>query len=363
MGTSELRALHPAPTTNPVHAARFAGLRYVSDAIRGIRRKRAGTGFFYVHPDGTRLTDRDELKRFRSLVIPPAWKDVWICPYKNGHLQATGRDARGRKQYRYHPLWRQIRDETKYRRLVDFARSLPKIREAVDNDLRQPGLTKRKVLATLVRLLESTLIRVGNEEYAKQNRSYGLTTLRDHHATVDGTKLRFRFRGKSGKEHCIGIRDRRLAKIVRRCQELPGQELFQYTENGSAPTPIDSSDVNDYIREISGEEFTAKDFRTWAGTLAAAAALQEYGVPASLTEGKRNVAQVIRHVAERLGNTPNTCRKFYVHPVIIDAYMDGSLPHMLGPVAKRVYALTIHNLDEQETSLVGVLEESIAKLA
>jgi len=363
MGTSKQGTLDPAPITNPVEAARFAGLRYVSDTIPGIQRKRAGTGFYYVKPDGSRLTDRDELKRIRSLVIPPAWTDVWICPFKNGHLQATGRDARRRKQYRYHPLWREIRDETKYRRLVDFARSLPKIREQVDLDLSELGLSKRRVLATVVRLLESTLIRVGNEEYAKTNRSYGLTTLRDRHAEVDGAKLRFRFRGKSGKDHCIGIRDRRLAKIVRRCQDLPGQELFQYTENGSPPTPIGSSDVNEYIREISGEDFTAKDFRTWAGTLAAAAALQEFGVPSSLSEAKKNVTQVVKQVAERLGNTPSTCRKFYIHPVIIEAYMDGSLPQMLGPIAKRVYALTVHKLDEQENSLVGALEASLAKLS
>ena len=287
MGTSKQGTLDPAPIINPAEAARFAGLRYVSDTIPGIRRKRAGTGFYYTRPDGSRLVEPDERKRIRSLVIPPAWTDVWICPFKNGHLQATGRDARRRKQYRYHPVWREIRDETKYRRLVDFARTLPKIREVVESDLAQPGLTKRKVLAAVVRLLESTLIRVGNEEYARSNRSYGLTTLRDRHAVIEGSKLRFRFRGKSGKDHCIGIKDRRLARIVRRCQDLPGQELFQYTENGSPPTPIDSSDVNDYIREISGEDFTAKDFRTWAGTLAAAAALQEFGVPGSLTEAKR----------------------------------------------------------------------------
>ncbi len=249
------------------------------------------------------------------------------------------------------------------RRLVDFARVLPRIRAQVESDLAQPGLTKRKVLAALVRLLESTLIRVGNEEYAKSNRSYGLTTLRDRHAIIEGSKLRFNFRGKSGKDHCIGIRDRRLAGIVRRCQDLPGQELFQYTENGSPPTPIDSSDVNDYIREISGEYFTAKDFRTWAGTLAAAAALEEFGVPPSLTEAKRNVAQVVKQVAERLGNTPSTCRKFYIHPVIIEAYTDGSLPRLLGPIAKKVYALTIHELNEDETSLVEALEASIAKLS
>jgi DNA topoisomerase I len=345
---------------NPKSAARAAGLRYVSDTRRGIERRRAGRGFFYVKPDGSRVTDPRELQRIRRLAIPPAWKEVWICPVANGHLQATGRDARGRKQYRYHQNWREVRDETKYRRLAIFAKALPRIRRQVKEDLAIPALSKRKVVAAVVRLLEETLIRVGNEEYARSNNSFGLTTLRDHHATIEGSTLKFQFRGKSGKVHCVGIRERRLSRIVRHCQELPGQELFQYLNGEGNPSPIDSSDVNEYLRETSGEYFTAKDFRTWAGTLAAAFALKMHGVPSSMTEAKKNVSVVVKSVAEKLGNTPATCRKFYIHPVVIDAYMDGALPQLLEPVVQEVTRQTPEQLNDRELSLVGLLERELA---
>jgi len=347
------------PVDSPT-VARLAGLRYVPDTRPGISRRRAGKGFYYTRPDGTRITDPAELKRIRTLAIPPAWTNVWISPFSNGHLQATGRDAKGRKQYRYHQQFRQIRDETKYRRLATFARVLPKIRAQVEQDLSPPGLSKRKVVASIVRLLEETLIRVGNEEYARTNRSYGLTTLRDKHVKIKGASVHFKFRGKSGVEHCVGVRDRRLSRIVRRCQELPGEELFQFVNGDGEPTPIDSSDVNDYLREVSGEDYTAKDFRTWAGTLAAALALQRFPAPSSMTEAKKNVVAVVKNVAHRLGNRPATCRKFYIHPIVIDAYLDGALPQLMRRVAKQVFEDSPHSLRHEEMSLVEMLEEQLA---
>ena len=305
-----------------VEAAQSAGLRYVSDTLPGIRRRRAGSGFVYVDANGERLRDAHEIARIRSIVIPPAWADVWICPRADGHLQAVGRDARGRKQYRYHPRWRAVRDRTKYDHMVAFAKALPRIRRRVRADLRRPGLPREKVLATVVQLLESTQIRIGNEEYARENRSYGLTTMRDHHVEVSSTRLRFRFRGKSGKTREIAVSDRRLARIVRRCQEIAGQELFQYIDENGETRSIDSGDVNDYLREISGADFTAKDFRTWAGTVLACAALRRLATARTKNEARKNVVRTIAEVAERLGNPPAVCRKAYIHPRVFDRYLE-----------------------------------------
>ncbi|HEY4343983.1 MAG TPA: DNA topoisomerase IB [Parvibaculum sp.] len=300
-------------------------LRYVADDEPGIGRKRAGRGFFYVKPDGKKVTEVADLARFRSLAIPPAWEDVWICLYANGHLQATGRDARGRKQYRYHPEFRQQRDEVKYERLLGFAHVLPKIRAAVANHMGLRGLPKEKVLATVVHLLEITLIRIGNADYAKQNKSYGLTTLRNSHVRIEGTNLRFQFKGKSGKTWRLQISDRRIAKLVRSCQELPGQQLFQYLDEDGKQQGVASSDVNAYLLEISGATVTAKDFRTWAGTVAAAQALHEIGAAETKTAARKNMRRIIERVAAKLGNTVAICRQCYVHPQILDAYMAGEL--------------------------------------
>lgn len=319
------RKLVPQIVTDPVESAKCAGLRYVSDSRPGITRRRAGKGFRYLGPDGKPVRDAETLGRIRSLVIPPAWKDVWICPLANGHLQATGRDAKGRKQSRYHPRWRQVRDETKYERMILFGAALPAIRERVEHDLALSGLPREKVLAAIVRIMELTLIRVGNEEYARENHSYGLTTLREQHVTVEGSTVRFRFRGKSGIRHSIEFSDRRLARIVRRCQDIPGYELFEYIDNDGQPHTIDSADVNEYLREISRQDFTAKDFRTWAGSVLACLTLREFEAYESQTQAKKNVVQAIKSVAERLGNTPAVCRKCYVHPAVLDSYLTGTL--------------------------------------
>lgn len=344
-------------------AARAAGLRYVSDRRPGIRREREreGDAFRYVGPDGEPIHDATTLDRIKSLAIPPAWTDVWICPSPNGHLQATGRDAKGRKQYRYHKRWREVRDDAKYERMVAFGDALPSIRERVEHDLALPGLQRAKVLAAVVRLLETTLIRVGNEEYRRENKSYGLTTLRTRHVRVEGASLRFHFRGKSGKEHTVTIKDRRLARIVRRCQELPGQELFQYVDDDGQRHSVESSDVNDYLSEITGQDFTAKDFRTWAGTLLAARALQELEGFDSEAQAKRNVVRAIESVAQRLGNTPTICRACYVHPAIIDAYVDGSL---LSTLQSRVEDELVENLPRltpEEAAVVALLQQRLAR--
>jgi DNA topoisomerase I len=303
----------------PTSAASLAGLRYVEGASPGLRRIRSGRAFRYLDLGGRLVRDRGTLERIRSLAIPPAWSEVWICPSGTGHLQATGRDAKGRKQYRYHPRWREVRDGAKYEHMLDFARRLPELRARTARDLRSHGLAKRKVVAAVVRLLEATLIRVGNEEYARQNRSFGLTTLRDRHASVSGARLQFRFRGKSGREHVVRIADRRLGRVVRRCQELPGQALFQYLDERGRRRTVGSADVNRYLREATGADFTAKDFRTWAGTVLAAWAL--HGLPPAdgKTQANRNVVRAIRAVATRLGNTPAICRRCYVHPAVIEA--------------------------------------------
>jgi len=315
----------PEVVSDPVESAQAAGLRYVSDTQPGIRRKKAGKGFSYVGPDGKTIRDAKELARIRSLAIPPAYTDVWICPSPNGHIQATGRDARGRKQYRYHPRWREVRDETKFGRMIAFSQALPKIRARLERDLSLSGLPREKVLATVVRLLECTCIRVGNDEYAKSNRSYGLTTLQDRHVEISGSNLRFEFRGKSGKVHKVDLSDRRLARIVERCQDLPGEDLFQYLDDENVRQTVGSGDVNQYIREISGQEFTAKDFRTWAGTLLAIEALTKIGPFSSQRHGKSNVLKAIDEVAEQLNNTRAVCRKYYVHPAVFESYMEGKL--------------------------------------
>jgi DNA topoisomerase-1 len=287
-------------------------------------------GFEYFDANGSRITDESELTRIKKLAVPPAWKDVWICPSPRGHLQATGRDARGRKQYRYHTRWRVVRDETKYDRTLIFGDALPGIRARTERDLALPGLPREKVLATVVQLLEKTLIRVGNDEYAKANNSFGLTTLRDKHVDVNGSKVCFEFRGKSGRSHTISVANRKLAAIVRRCRDLPGYELFQYVDEAGNRQVVDSADVNAYLREISGEDFSAKDFRTWAGTVLVARALQTLEMPQSQTHTKRNLTQAVQAVAAVMGNTPSICRKSYMHPVVLDAYLDGSLIETLG---------------------------------
>jgi DNA topoisomerase-1 len=310
---------------DPKEAAEYAGLTYVSDESPGIRRHRKGKGFQYVSPDGGNMDDVTALKRMKTLAIPPAWTDVWICTKAKGHIQATGRDARGRKQYRYHARWREVRDENKYDRMIAFGEALPALRQRVDDDLAQTGLPRSKVLAAVVRLLELTLIRVGNDEYARDNESFGLTTLRDRHVEVSGTTLRFRFRGKSGKNHDVELSDRRLAAVVKRCQTIPGYELFQYLDDEGQQQSIDSSDVNAYLRECTDQDFTAKDFRTWGGTVLAAKALRSSERGETDGDAKRCVVEAIKLVAKRLGNNPATCRKHYVHPTVIEAFMEGRL--------------------------------------
>jgi DNA topoisomerase I len=309
----------------PSVAAAMGGLVYVQDHEPGIRRESHTAGFRYVIPDGRELNDEAELTRIRKLSIPPAWADVWICPLPNGHLQATGRDAKGRKQYRYHQRWREVRDETKYERTLAFALSLPALRECVSRDLALPGLSREKVLATIVRLLETTHIRVGNAEYARDNKSYGLTTMRDRHVKIQGGTIEFAFRGKSGIRHTIDLHDKKLAKIVQRCRDLPGQHLFQYLDGANQRQSITSSDVNAYLRDMTGLPFTAKDFRTWAGSVWAAILLRELPPAANQRELKQQLTRVVEEVATRLGNTPAIARRCYMHPVLIEAHLNGSL--------------------------------------
>ena len=315
---------------DPRQSARLAGLRYIPDEMPGIRRRRSGKGFTYLGVDGKPVTDADERRRIAALVIPPAWKDVWICPRADGHLQATGRDARGRKQYRYHADWRAARDETKFGRMVAFGEALPRLRERIEHDLALPGLPRDKVLAAVVSLLESTLIRVGNEEYARENRSFGLTTLRNRHVDITGARLRFHFRGKSGKDHQVSIANRRVARVVRACRDLPGQELFQYLDESGQRLSLGSDDVNRYLREVTGEDFSAKDFRTWGGTVLALSALLDAAAGTSEREALRQVVDVVKRVAAQLGNRPAICRKYYVHPGVIDAFLAGTLRQALG---------------------------------
>ena len=328
-------AAEPIPAQRqPRQSARDAGLRYETDSREGIRRKPRGRGFVYVDPEGRQIRDEATLARIRKLAIPPAWTDVWICPAEDGHLQATGRDARGRKQYRYHPLWRARRDQIKFDRLIEFAEALPRIRRRTTRDLNRPGLPREKVLAGIIRLLELTLIRVGNEEYARLNRSFGLTTMRDRHARATTRSVRFRFRGKSGQLHEVGIQDRRLAGLVRRCQELPGQELFQYVDDDGEIRDVRSEDVNEYLREAARSDVTAKDFRTWAGTVSAYRALRGEEPPASTRAARKTIVRAMRETAEMLGNTPAVARQAYVHPAVIEAYANGAAEHGPGSPAR-----------------------------
>jgi len=344
-------------------AARAAGLRYVTDTRPGLSRERSGDGFRYLDASGAPVDDEATLARIKSLAIPPAWQDVWICAQGNGHLQATGRDARGRKQYRYHPRWRSVRDEVKYERMIAFGRALPAIRKAVDAALGLPGLPREKVLATIVYLLEATMMRIGNEEYAKENKSFGLTTLRNRHVRIDGKEVGFRFRGKSGVWHDVKVEDRRLARIIARTRDLPGQELFQYVDDDGTTHAIDSADVNDYLRTITGEDYTAKDFRTWSGTVLAALALQEFEKFDSETQAKKNVVRAIESVAKKLGNTPSVCRKCYVHPAVLDAYMDGAELAALRARAEQELTQDLHALQPEEAAVLALLQGRLEREA
>jgi DNA topoisomerase I len=344
----------------PVPAADGRKLRFTSDSSPGIRRVPAGAGFRYVGPTGKPVRDEATLARIKALAIPPAWTDVWICPQADGHLQAVGRDARGRKQYRYHAGYRAARDDAKFGRMIAFGKALPRIRRIVARDMGRPGLPRRKVLAAVVKLLETSLIRVGNEEYARSNNSFGLTTLKDKHVEVDRGLIRFEFRGKSGIEHEIDVSDRRLAKIVRACQDLPGQELFQYLDEDGEVRDVTSTDVNDYLREIAGDEFTAKDFRTWAGTVLAALALQEFQAFDNKTQAKRNVMAAIRSVAQRLGNTPAVCRSGYVHPRVIDAYLQGTMLDAMRRRAAGVMA-DVKHLRPEEAAVLALLQRRLTQ--
>ncbi|WP_448204828.1 DNA topoisomerase IB [Azospirillum sp. sgz302134] len=347
--------------TDPKEAAACAGLAYVSDEEPGIRRRRAGKGFSYKWPDGRTVTEEDTLERIRKLAIPPAYRDVWICPDPDGHIQATGRDDKGRKQYRYHARWTEIREGTKFGRMLEFCRALPAIRQRVDEDLSRRGLPREKVLATVVRLLETTLIRVGNESYARENQSYGLTTLRDGHADIEGSEIRFSFKGKSGKEWNVSMKDRRLARVVRACQDVPGEELFQYVDGDGQRHAIASGDVNDYLRAITGQDFTAKDFRTWAGTVLAAMALKEFESFDTRTKAKRNVTRAIEQVASRLGNTASVCRKSYVHPEILDAYVEGNLLDSLKTEVEAELRDDLSGLDAEEAAVLAFLRERLER--
>jgi DNA topoisomerase-1 len=347
----------------PEAAAKLAGLRYVDDDAPGFRRRKSGKGFRYVDAAGKAVRSADHLARIRALAIPPAWTDVWISASPNGHLQATGRDARGRKQYRYHARWREVRDATKYTQMIAFAKALPRIRRRVARDLKKRGLERERVLATVLKLLETSLIRVGNDEYARTNDSYGLTTLRNRHVDVRGARVTFKFRGKSGKQHDVDVEDRRLAKVVRGCQELPGQELFAYVDESGETRDVGSEDVNAYLREVSGADFTAKDFRTWAGTVLAAMALQELEKVDSEAGRKRNIVSAIEAVAERLGNTPAVCRKCYVHPVILDAYLEGAMIKTLRRKAEAEIVTGVGKLSAEEAVVLAFIQQRLARVS
>lgn len=336
-------------------AAEEAGLRYVTGAGPCIRRVRRGRSFRYLDTRGRPLRNPKHLERIHSLVIPPAWEDVWICPSANGHLQAVGRDARGRKQYRYHPQYRAHRDETKFSRMIAFGTVLSLMRRRVERDLRRRGLPREKVLAAVIKLLQTTYIRVGNEEYARENESFGLTTMKDRHVRIAGARLQFRFRGKSGQEHLIALTDKRLARIVKACRDLPGYELFQYLDEEGTTHRIDSGDVNRYIRQVSGHDFTAKDFRTWAGTLLAARELEAAGPAPSATAAKRVIAGAVKTVAKQLGNRPATCRKYYVHPAVFDAYLDASLFDVMAEGRAQQEAYQGHGLRPEEYSVMVII--------
>jgi DNA topoisomerase-1 len=338
--------------------AKASHLRYVADDLPGITRRRNRKGFLYFDPHGRRLRQAENLRRIKSLAIPPAWEHVWISPWADSHLQATGRDARGRKQHRYHPRWREVRDQTKFDRMSAFGRVLPALRRRLSRDIGRPGLPRDKVLATVVKLLETTFIRVGNEEYARHNRSFGLTTMRSKHVKVTGAKIQFDFRGKGGKTFSLDFNDRRLAKIVNHCQDLPGQELFQYIDEQGRPRTISSTDVNDYLRNVTREDFTAKDFRTWAGTVLAVSAFREVKHFDSKAHAQRNVVTATEMVARKLGNTRSVCRKCYIHPAVIDAYIDGSLLNSLSQKAHRETAQLFNKLNPDESAVMMILDQS-----
>jgi DNA topoisomerase-1 len=350
-----------AAPLEPEAAAKAAGLHYVDDSVPGFTRKKVGTGFGYRDQDGKIIRDPEVIKRIRSIGIPPAYTDVWICPDPRGHIQATGRDAKGRKQYRYHQRWSEIRDSTKYAHMLEFARALPRIRARIDADMKRPGLTREKVLATVVNLLETTLIRVGNEDYVKENKSYGLTTLRNRHVDVDGKELRFEFKGKSGKMWKLKIENRRVAKVVKACQELPGQHLFQYIDEDKERREVTSSDVNEYLREISGLDITAKDFRTWAGTVLAAMALSEFEAVDSQARAKKNIKAAIERVSSRLGNTPTICRKCYVHPEVFSSYLDGNLIADIKQEVEEELKQDLADLRPEEAALLALLHKRLGK--
>jgi DNA topoisomerase-1 len=339
--------------------ARQNGLRYMSDDMPGITRSRHGKGFSYHDAAGRAIHDKEEIERLRSLAIPPAWDEVWISPWANGHIQATGRDARGRKQYRYHPHWRLVRDDAKYERMLSFAQALPAIRRAVYEDLHRSGLHRQKVVASIVHLLQATLMRVGNDEYARENKSFGLTTLRNRHVRIDGSDVLFRFRGKSGVQHEIKLHDPYVVRLIRKMRDLPGQELFQYVDDDGQAHSIDSGDVNAYLREVTGEDFSAKDFRTWAGTVLATLALQAFEVFDSQAQAKKNVVRAIENVAKKLGNTPSICRKCYVHPAVVESYLGGGFTDLLEERVKHELVEELHALTPEEAAVLALLQQRL----
>lgn len=346
---------------DPEAVAEEAGLRYVSDNQPGYTRKAKGGDFEFFDTAGKAIRDENRVLRIRRIGIPPAYQNVWICPSANGHIQATGRDARGRKQYRYHERWREARDENKYDRMLVFGKALPKIRRRVNKDLKSRGLPRHKILATVVQLLERTFIRIGNEEYAKENKSFGLTTLRNRHVDVKGENLKFTFRGKSGVDHEVDVSDRRLARIIRQLQDLPGQDVFQYVDEEGKRRGIDSQDVNDYLREITAEEFTAKDFRTWAGTVLAAMALSSQEAFESEAQAKKNVKDAISAVSKILGNTPAVCRKCYVHPAVLEAYLNGGMIEGLKQKTEETLSQKLNDLRAEEAAVMAFLQAQLAK--
>jgi DNA topoisomerase-1 len=349
----------PSLPADPRASALEAGLRYSSDRSPGIERVQAGKTVRYRDRAGRTIRDAATLARIKALAIPPAWTSVWISPWENGHVQATGRDAKGRKQYRYHARWRVERNSTKYEKMAAFGHSLVKIRRTTIRDLKRPGLPERKVFAAVVRLLETSLIRVGNDEYAEKNKSFGLTTMRDRHASVRGQTLRFEFRGKSGINHAVAIEDARLARVVKQCQDLPGQELFQYVDDSGQARDVTSDGVNNYLREIAGDDYSAKDFRTWAGTVLALVALREFAEFDSKVQAKKNIVRAIESVAKRLGNTPAVCRQCYIHPAVIDSYLDGTLLETLRQRAESEMK-HVRGLSPEEAAVLVLLQRRLA---
>ena len=346
-----------------IDVAEEAGLRYVSDDRPGYTRKAKGDDFDWLDADGEPIRDEQRLLRIKRLAIPPAWTEVWVSPLANGHIQATGRDARGRKQYVYHDRWREVRDENKYDRIISFGKTLPKIRRRIARDLKLAGLPRNKVLATVVQLLERTFIRIGNEEYARENKSFGLTTMKDRHVEVKGAKLRFRFRGKSGREHEVDVTDGRIANIISKLQDLPGQDLFQYVDHDGKVRDITSQDVNEYLREITGEDFSAKDFRTWAGTVLTAIALNAQEQFETPKQAKLNINTAIKAVAKILGNTPAICRKCYIHPAVLENYLDQKSIDGLKQTTEDALEKEDVDLRSSETAILKFLKSRLTKKA